>query len=263
MASEAWHVRRLSFGSNAVSLQLLLSNQVTKENCNAWADELLKNPTVTDVISPLMEKWLKDSVTGGILAFTNFRLQVIASVLISFTATVEHFLKDCMIEYMRRNKGLREQSFRIKDGSFDASNFFSPEHLEKFDHIERAKKFVMHKLASHFTKGGLFSSKFKRVARFLNLDPHSRQDLLKSSMDSIWTLRNTVAHTDMDKIEIWEIIDLTGNTIAFEKFNFGSFLPFAIVIIKTIDAALGFLKDFNDDAEAKWPVNEEISNVFF
>lgn len=257
-----WKVRTMTLGLNRVSLQLLLSTEITNDNCKNWANDLLSKSEVTNTISTLLTTWLNDSTTSGLLAFLTLRSQNLASGIISFTSSSEYFLKDIIIECLRRNLHLRKKGFNFKKDNFDANSLFSLKNLEDYNSIEKAKIQVMKQLASIFSKGETFSDKFGRVCSFLDLNDEVIPKLLINSLNSIWRLRNKIAHIDLDKVD-WVFETLNGNKIEYNQYNEEQYLPFVLELIKVIIEIENVFKSFGSKAETKWPIKDEISHVYF
>tara|TARA_R110002050_G_scaffold300510_1_gene470236 strand:+ start:123 stop:887 length:765 start_codon:yes stop_codon:yes gene_type:complete len=233
-----------------LNLQLMISTQFTDQECLDWEKSLridLKKTNTSIITDPIIER-LRDA---PLFLLNELRLSSISSAIINFTSTTEHYIKDIMELSLKRNSSLRKKAFK---------NFSIPAlELEDFESIDAIKKKLFKSISSEQSKGQLFSNKFKKAKSFLNIENENGNSEIYKSLDSIWQIRNKIAHSNKGFINKLEIYTDNGIKVLNKEPSKEEYLYFSIDLLKIIDDFTKSLKVLDNQILEKWPANSFIN----
>lgn len=231
-----------------LNLQLMISTQFTDQECLDW-ERSLRGDLNKDEIS-LFAKPIIDRLRDAPLFILNeLRYSSISSAIVNFTSSTEHYLKDIIELCLQRNDSLRKKAFSQRE--------IKAIDLEKVETLNEIKKNLFKVISQEESKGQLFQNKFKRTAKFLEVKNSHINKCLFKSLDSIWELRNKIAHSNNGFIQEFEIKGEKNFHITKEPSK-TEYLNFCIEFLKIIDDFSIALKDWERTLMEKWPAHSFI-----
>ena len=112
--------------------------------------------------------------------------------VIKFTSSLEYFLNDLVSLCMVRNDSLLKKGLKeIQINPFD---------IVDMDDLNKIKKKYIGIIAQDKCRGELWSKKLKRVCSFLEVSDKYYADSINKAVDSIWVMRNTIAHDNSNRL---------------------------------------------------------------
>lgn len=236
---------RLATSVAGLRLQFLLSTQYNVEECHKWGTLL------NDQMSPHQESYGVESILEKLLNEPQFALSdllhnAVSSGIIGFTSAFEFYLKDIIALCLKRSSSLRKQAFsKFEIKALD---------LEAFASLDEIKGKYIESLSSEHCKGGLFTDKIKKASSFLSVDYKLFDKTSLLELDSIWSLRNNLAHNNSAKIENYIInIGIDKAQVKVDKnFEKGSYIAFVGNIVMIINRALEIVKRWEEAILEKW-----------
>lgn len=231
-----------------LNLQLMISTQFTDQECLNWEKSLKRdlNKSEINIIAKPITDRLKEA---PLFLLNELRYSAISSAIVNFTSTTEHYLKDIIELSLQRNKGLRKKAFSERK--------INAIELEEVETLNEVKKNLFKVIAQDEAKGQLFKSKFKRASKFLEVKNPNIDNNLYNSLDSIWELRNKIAHSNNGFIQELEIKG-EKNILITKEPSKAEYLNFCIEFLKIIDDFSITLKDWERIIMDKWPANSFI-----
>lgn len=224
----------------------MISTQFTENECLNWEKSLkldLAEKKYKIVNNEIIDR-LKES---PVFMLNELRISSISSAVINFTSTTEHYIKEMIELSLTRNSSLRKKAF---------NNYpISAMELEKSSSLNEIKKIIFKTISSEQSKGQLFNMKFNKATSFLSIEKSIDQIELFKSLDSIWELRNKIAHSNKGFIKLFEIYSPNGLVILSNKPQKNEYLNFSIELLKIIDAFTLHLKEWDFKVLEKWPAN--------
>lgn len=220
---------------HTTGLLLAISEKFTDKDYDNWVYDVFDkfdNEIYSDIL--LKQVPLSETLKIGVIKFS----------IITFTASVERYLKEIIILSLQRSSSLRKKSF--EKISLNALK------LEKFEDINLMKKSLFDEVVNTHCKGELFSEKFNKVESFLKGKKSNTSDLL-TAIDKIWGIRNDIAHSNKKDFD-YEI-KYKGNTI--EISNFPN-LEANVALFKLMTDVMIFLEKWEYDVLLKWKVDDFI-----
>ena len=227
-------------------LQLMISTQFTDQECLDWEKSLRIDLAETNF------EIVNDEILGRLkeaqfFILNELRLSSISSAVINFTSTTEHYIKDMIELSLKRNSSLRKKAF---------SNYkISALELEEDLSLNDIKKRIFKIISAEQSKGELFSMKFKKATSFLSIGNFTAQTELFKSLDSLWKLRNKIAHSNKGFIKVFEISTPKGLIILNNEPQKKEYLNFSISLLEIIDDFTKYLKEWDSTVLEKWPAS--------
>lgn len=232
---------RLSTNLSGYRLQLLTSSQISKDNCFDWGTHLSKSKhLLVDIptVKPILERLTSEPefMVGMV------QHDAIITGVIKLTSSFEYFLNDLVSLCMMRNYSL------LKKGLKDIQ--INPFDIVEIDNLKMIRYKYIDIIAHEKCKGELWSKKLKRACSFLGVSEKNYLNSINKTIDSIWKMRNVIAHSDSRKLTFtdqWEILEYT------EFSNEDMYINFIIHLIKAVDSLEDLMKSLDNEALKKWP----------
>ena len=101
--------------------------------------------------------------------------------------------------------------------------------------------------------------KFKKATSFLSIEKSSAQNELFKSLDSIWGVRNKIAHSNKGFIKEIEIYTQNELIILTNEPQKKEYLYFSIALLKIIDDFTKYLKEWDFKVLEKWPASSFVT----
>ncbi len=229
-----------------LNLQLLISTQFTDQECLNWEKALrfdLEKASMSIITDPLIER-LKEA---PLFILNELWLSSLSSSIINFTSTTEHYIKDIVELSLLRNDKPRKSAFSQVN--------FSASELEEFNSLDELKKKLLKSISAEQSKGQLFSGKFKKVNSFLGTKNDNGIVDIHNSLDSIWRLRNKIAHSNKGLLKEFEITTSIGTIVLSKEPTKDEFLYFAIEFLKIVNGFTKSLDKWDNQVLQMWPAN--------
>lgn len=241
-----------SFWTNisSLNLQLMISTQFTDQECLDWETSLrvdLKEVNSKINSDPIVER-LKDA---PLFMLNELRSSFISTTIINFTSTTEHYLKDMIELSLQRNSGFRKKAF--------VNHQMSAIELEENIDLNDIKKRIFKIISAEHSKGPVLSSKFKKTSSFLSIKEEIITTDIFQGLDSIWRLRNKIAHSNKGFIKFFEIYSANGVIRVSSEPEKEEYFYFCISLLKIIDDFTALLSEWDKAVLAKWPANSFIA----
>lgn len=232
-----------------LNFQLILSTQINDAQCLEWEKSLredLKNEYSKDK-KEIIKRSLLES---PFFMQEEFKMSSLFSYIVTFTANTEEYFKEIIFLLLRRNSDLRKKAF---------SNInMSALELEDGRSIEEIKKDLFRNISLDQTKGKLFKEKFQRVSRFLNTDKSFISKNFIDSLDSIWELRNKIAHTRIEQMEYYSLKFPEKELRIGKVSGHLEYFEFVMELISLVDNVKNILEDWDKKTIEKWEVKKMI-----
>ncbi|MGE6352923.1 hypothetical protein ACQKCJ_03485 [Flavobacterium sp. NPDC079362] len=241
-----------SFWTNisSLNLQLMISTQFTDQECLDWESSLrvdLQKVNSKINSDPIVER-LKEA---PLFMLNELRSSFISTTIINFTSTTEHYLKDMIELSLQRNSGFRKKAF--------VNHKMSAIELEENIDLNDIKKRIFKIISAEHSKGPVLSSKFKKASSFLSIKEEIITSEVFTSLDSIWRLRNKIAHSNKGFIKFFEIDSPVGLIKVSSEPEKEDYFYFCISLLKIIDDFTALLNEWDRAVLEKWPANSFIS----
>lgn len=236
---------RLGSELSGLKLQAIISGQIDANNCLEWGEKISKADYFDEIKSvyPIHDRLIKEP---------NFMLSKLyynslKSLIISFSATLEFFLKDSMQLNMMRNYSL------LKKGLIESKQVIDPKDIVDIDDIELVRLKYIKNISNNMCSGEMWSGKFKKYVKFLSLSNNLLGETINKKIDSIWKMRNDIAHANTNILSI----NYNGTIHKFgADINAEQYTEFALFFIKLLDETLSFVEKVDKLSLEKWKTTD-------
>lgn len=236
---------RLGSELSGLKLQAIISGQIDANNCLEWGEKISKADYFDEIKSvyPIHDRLIKEP---------NFMLSKLyynslKSLIISFSATLEFFLIDSMQLNMMRNYSL------LKKGLIESKQLIDPKDIVDIDDIELVRLKYIKNISNNMCSGEMWSGKFKKYVKFLSLPNNLLGETINKKIDSIWKMRNDIAHANTNILSI----NYNGTIHEFgADINAEQYTEFALFFIKLLDETLSFVGKVNKLSLEKWKTTD-------
>ncbi|QXP62757.1 HEPN domain-containing protein [Polaribacter sp. HaHaR_3_91] len=234
---------------SSLNLQLLISTQFSEQDCLNWEQSL------RDDLGNLKSKLKVDSIlkrlsNSPVFMLDELRMSSIDSTIITYTSSIELFIREIIDLSLRRNSSLRKKAFsKVQISALE---------LENKTELNEIKNDLFKTLSIEHSKGQLLSEKLKRASKFLSISKSSTKDILINDIDSIWKLRNSIAHSNDGNKTIYEF---TSNNIKKTIGGYSTkeeYLNFTTELLEPMNAFFDFLEEWQNEVLDKWDANSFI-----
>ena len=236
---------RLGSELSGLKLQAIINGQIDANNCLEWGEKISKADYFDEIksIYPIHDRLIKEP---------NFMLSKLyynslKSLIISFSATLEFFLKDSMQLNMMRNYSL------LKKGLIESKQVIDPKDIVDIDDIELVRLKYIKNISDNMCSGEMWSGKFKKYVKFLSLPNNLLGETINKKIDSIWKMRNDIAHANTNILSI----NYNGAIHNFgADINAEQYTEFALFFIKLLDETLSFVEKVDKLSLEKWKTTD-------
>lgn len=229
-------------------LQILLASQFTAQDCKAWGRAVIalsSDHPIHSSVSPILQRTIEEPDSAA----SQMRWNAVVSATLSFTAGVEYFIQDIIRLCLIRNSGLRKKGF--KDCQISGLE------LEQIENLEELKLKQISTIADKKTKGALFTEKHKRAHSFLDLSIEI-DTTLAASLDSLWAMRNRLAHENHSSVREFRISTISGDIRITQDVDPASYVSFAMDYCELLTEGANYLRSFDEAALTKWTANDSL-----
>ena len=238
-------IARLISTFSGLKLQALINAQIDAKNCLEWGEKISKEEYFDEIesIHPIHSR-LKDEPDFfvGEIYYSSIK-----NLIISFSSTLEFFLKDSIRLNMMRNytllkKGLIENKFTI-----------NPKDIVDCKDIEEIRLKYILNLSEYICSGELWKNKLKKYIKLLSLPDELWKDSINNRIDSIWEARNDIAHANTRGLSL----NYEHNTYTYNS-NIGvtEYTQFVLLFIKLVDDVIDFLSQVDKLSLDKWKATD-------
>ncbi|MDX2008310.1 MAG: hypothetical protein SFU83_23950 [Meiothermus sp.] len=224
-----------------------MSSEFTEANCKEWGlnvSDALQSHQVLEKVAPILGRLEKEPE----FALEYLRWSFVSQGIIAFTSGVEFFLQDIVKLCLIRNSNLRRKGFA--DLSISALD------LEEMPTLDEVKLKYIEILANQHTSGKLFSHKYKKSKQFLGIRDTNIDESLCASLDSIWEVRNQIAHENQAAMAELKI-KLGNGLIKYSgSLNKSQYQQFTIHMCTVFDDAVVHLEELDKRSLEIWPAKD-------
>lgn len=155
----------------------------------------------------------------------------IKSLIINFSANLEFFLKDSMRLNMMRNYSL------LKKGLIESKKAINPTDIVEINDIEQIRLKYINNISNIMSSGELWSNRIKKYVKFMGLPKDLYVEAINKEIDSIWKMRNDIAHanTPIISLNYDEVLYKYGPDISINEYT-----QFALSFIQLVDNTIIF-----------------------
>ena len=171
--------------------------------------------------------------------------------IMSFSSTTEYFIKDIIQLCLQRSSKLRMHAF----SQFEISALM----LENNKSIDEIKLHLVQRLSSTYSKGGSFKDKITKASTFLILDNGWQEKQLFKALDSIFTMRNHIAHNNTDFLETIELQSNEGPLSIKRSSSSEEFTNFTIKFVEILNEAYAYLIKWDKQCLIRWNADNFIA----
>lgn len=236
---------RLVLELGGLKLQAIINGQIDTNNCLEWGEKISKADYLDEIksIYPIHDRLVKEPNFMLSKLYYNF----LKSLIISFSATLEFFLKDSMQLNMMRNYSL------LKKGLIESKQVIDPKDIVDIDDIELVRLKYIKNISNNMCSGEMWSGKFKKYVKFLSLPNNLLGETINKKIDSIWKMRNDIAHANTNILSI----NYNGTIHKFgADINAEQYTEFALFFIKLLDETLSFVEKVDKLSLEKWKTTD-------
>lgn len=223
--------------------QLLIATQYKPEECQVWGNALIdlsKNNQYFPNVKGIMEKLVKEPD----FALQDIRFNTIVSTIFALTSAYEHYLKEVILDCMSRSKSLRLKG--LSDRTISARL------LEENENTVGIKNRLLTEVATEHSKGGLFSNKFTKVCKYLEVEVTALEKRIQDNLDSIWELRNILGHTSHETIQEINLKYYNGNLQLKKRHSSDEYFDFILPFLDIFNDCLPQLMAFDSKLFLTW-----------
>ena len=238
-------IARLISTFSGLKLQALINAQIDAKNCLEWGEKISKEEYFDEIesIHPIHSR-LKDEPDFfvGEIYYSSIK-----NLIISFSSTLEFFLKDSIRLNMMRNYTL------LKKGLIESKFIINPKDIVDCKDIEEIRLKYILNLSEHICSGELWNNKLKKYIKLLSLPDELWKDSINNRIDSIWEARNDIAHANTRGLTL----NYDNKTYNYNT-NMGvtEYTQFALLFIKLVDDAIDHLSQVDKLSLDKWEATD-------
>lgn len=236
---------RLITTFSGLKLQAIINAQIDEKNCLEWGNKISSANYFSEIASvhPIHNRLVNEPK----FMVSELYYNSIRSLIISFSSTLEFFLKDNTRLNMMRNYSL------LKKGLMETKQVIDPKDIVEINDIELVRLKYINTISSVVCSGELWSNKLKKYIKFLNLPNDLCSQGIHKKIDSIWKVRNDIAHGNT------QILSLSYDEITYKygtDVNEAEYTQFALLFIKLVDETIEFLSEVDKMSLEKWKTTD-------
>ena len=236
---------RLTTTFSGLKLQAIINAQIDEKNCLEWGNKISSANYFSEIVSV-------HAIHNRLVNEPNFMVSQlyynsIKSLIINFSSTLEFFLKDNIRLNMMRNYSL------LKKGLMETKQVIDPKDIVENNDIELVRLKYINIISSAVCSGELWSNKFKKYIKFLDLPNNLCSQSIHKKIDSIWKVRNDIAHGNT------QILSLSFDEITYKygiDVSVTEYTQFALLFIELVDRTMEFLREVDKMSLEKWETTD-------
>ena len=238
-------IARLITTFSGLKLQAIINAQIDAAVCLEWGNKISKEKYFNKIqsIHPIHERLIKEpDFIVGELYYSSIK-----SLIISFSSTLEFYLKDSMKLNMMRNYSL------FKKALADTKQTIKPVDIVEVNDIELLRLKYICEISEHICSGELWKAKFKRYINLLAMPKYLWEDETNNLIDSFWKVRNDIAHANTYGLKL----TYGKNTYMYDsEIGVEEYTQFALLFIELVDEVIAFLSKVDKLALKKWKATD-------
>lgn len=238
-------IARLISNYSWLKLQAIIYSQIDSNNCLEWGKTISEEDFYEEITSvhSIHERLIKDPEFATGELYYSF----IKSLIINFSSNLEFFLKDSLKLNMMRNYSL------FKKILADTKTVVNPIDIVEVEDIDELREKYIIQLSEHICSGELWKAKFKKYTSFLDLSKNLVNEEINSRIDSIWQVRNDVAHANTRDLRL----NYDKDTYIFnERMSAEEYKKFALLFVSLVDDVIAFLSKVDKLSLEKWEATD-------
>ena len=240
---------RLLSTFSGIKLELLLHSQMSNENILSWTSRLKTSlepyKEIQSELFPIIERTLTEEAW----VVPEIRMSALSNAVLNYTSATEYYLSDLMQLKLVRFPGLFKRALDLRDISINRMD------IVNFTTIEDIKKKYIDQISYDSIRGELWTKKFAGASKIFDV-PINRTSPLLRSIDSIWELRNQVAHLNRRDLLPVRLIDLAdAELIISDLSDDAAYLKFCIILLEIMGEGVTAIKVWEKSSAKKWDPN--------
>lgn len=236
---------RLITTYSGLKLQAIINTQIGEKNCLEWGNGISEEEYFNEIqsIHAIHERLINEPhFIVGELYFS-----WIKSLIINFTSTLEYYLKDSMRLNMMRNYSL------FKKILAETKQAINPIDIVEINDIEQLRLKYICNISEHICSGEMWKEKLKKYVNLLSLPKHLAGEKINNKVDSIWKVRNDIAHANTRGI----LLNYDKNTYMYgPNISVEEYTQFALLFIKLVDEVIAFLSKVDKLTLEAWEATD-------
>lgn len=238
-------IARLITAYSGLKLQAIINAQIDENDCLEWGKRISKEKYFKKIksIHPIHNRLIEEPA----FMVSELYYNSIKSLVINFSSTLEYYLKDSLRLNMMRNYSL------FKKALSETKQLIDPKDIVEFNDIEQIRLKYIYNISEHICSGELWKNKFKKYIKLLSLPNYSSEDAINNKIDSIWKMRNDIAHANSNGL----LFIYSSNTYEYDsKISVKEYTQFALLFIEIIDEVITFLSKVDRLSLQKWEATD-------
>lgn len=236
---------RLLSNFSGLKLRVVLNSQINEKNLLEWGQNIAESKLYNNIesVHPILNRLKSEPV----FLVGEIYLDSIKNAVINFTAYIEAYLKGCLNLYMKRNYSLLRKGLAEEKKSIEANDILD------FNDVKKIREKYIHIISDYKSLGELWSKKFKRYSKFIDLPKGFESNQIHKRIDAFWKLRNDISHSN--NVSLY--LDIDG-----DKYKYSShmkqeeFIKFMDLFISLVDDVCSFLCSVDEKALEIWNVSD-------
>lgn len=237
---------RLGSTFSGLKLQAIIHAQIGVDNCVQWGDRISKASYYDKIqsVHPIHSRLTNEpDFLLGDLYFNSVK-----SVVISFTSTLENYLKNSLKSRLGLNDSL------LKKALAESKITIDPMDIVDFDDIGSLQEKYKREISDYVCTGELWKAKFKKYINTLALSKALATEEINNRLDAIWRMRNDIAHANTSGL----VLNYGNETYRYDAtISAEEYTQFALLFIELVDDVFAFLNKVDLLVVEKWSSREE------
>lgn len=238
-------IARLIATYSGLKLQAIINAQIDENNCLEWGNKISKEKYFKKIksIHPIHNRLIEEpAFMVGELHYNSIK-----SLVINFSSTLEFYLKDSIRLNMMRNYSL------LKKALIESKQIIDPKDIVEINDIDQIRLKYIYNISEHICSGELWKNKFKKYIKLLSLPNDLYEDAINNKIDSIWKMRNDIAHANSNGL----LLVYRQNTYKYDSnISTEEYTQFALLFIELVDEVIDFLSKVDRLSLKKWEATD-------
>lgn len=236
---------RLLTAYNSLKLQAIIHTQIDAQNCLDWGEKISKEKYFEKIqsVHPIYNRLIEEPN----FMVSSLYYASIQSLIISFSSTLEFFLKDNVKLNMMRNYSL------LKKALFETNQVIDPKDIVDIKDIELIRLKYINIISQRMCSGELWKSKFKKYVKIMSLPKKLYNETINDRIDSLWKARNDIAHANTQglSLEYNQCVYKYDSHIGIKEFT-----QFVLLFTEIVDEVITFLHNVDELSLKQWKTTD-------
>lgn len=137
----------------------------------------------------------------------------------------------------------------------ETKQLIDPKDIIEINDIEQIRLKYIYNISEHVCSGELWKNKFKKYIKLLSLPNDLCEDAINNKIDSIWKVRNDIAHVNSHGL----LLIYSENAYKYDSnISEKEYTQFALLFIELVDEVIAFLSKVDKLSLQKWEAKDAI-----